>query len=124
VGWLASRIGQGKIWLLAQREPITWSALRARLTAMKLLPRTYAGRFAVLGGIVLFLLLVLPWYAKSHKDEKGVVTYPNAALITICFGIIAGRRSCNMSCQPPSTGSLNFRCRNSKSRMDYSDLSA
>ena len=34
----------------------------------------------VLAGIVLLLLLVLPWYAKGHKDEKGVVTYPNAAL--------------------------------------------
>jgi hypothetical protein len=36
---------------------------------------------AVLVGIVLLLLLVLPWYAKGHKDKNDVVTYPNAALV-------------------------------------------
>jgi hypothetical protein len=24
------------------------------------------------------LILALPWYAKGHKDDTGVVTYPNA----------------------------------------------
>jgi uncharacterized protein YjbI with pentapeptide repeats len=65
---------------MASRDPITWAALRAKLTTLPL-PSTNAGRLAVFGGIVLLLLLVLPWYAKGHKDEKGVVTYPNAALI-------------------------------------------
>jgi uncharacterized protein YjbI with pentapeptide repeats len=41
---------------------------------------------AVLVGIVLLQLLVLPWYAKGHKDEKGVVTYPNAALVNPILG--------------------------------------
>ena len=35
----------------------------------------------MLVGIVVLLLLVLPWYAKGHKDKNGVVTYPNATLI-------------------------------------------
>ena len=75
-----ARSPQGWRWLMAPRDPITWAALRAKPTTLSL-PSTNAGRFAVLVGIVLLLLLVLPWYAKGHKDEKGVVTYPNAALI-------------------------------------------
>jgi hypothetical protein len=70
------------LWLTAPRAPTTWAALRIRLTTLPLLPNTYAGRLVVLVGIVLLLLLlVLPWYAKGHKDKNGVVTYPNAALV-------------------------------------------
>jgi hypothetical protein len=83
--WLALRIEQGRQWLIARRDPLTWTTLRAKLTLLKL-PSTYAGRLAVLAGIVLLLLLVLPWYARGHKDEKGVVTYPNAALINPILG--------------------------------------
>ena len=75
-----ARSQQGWRCLMAPRDPITWAALRAKLTTLSL-PSTNAGRLAVLAGIVLLLLLVLPWYAKGHKDEKGVVTYPNAAII-------------------------------------------
>jgi hypothetical protein len=79
---VTAQFQQGWRWLMAPRGPLTWTALRARLTTLRLLPSTYAGRFAVLlGGILLLLLLVLPWYAKGHKDKGGVVTYPNAALI-------------------------------------------
>jgi hypothetical protein len=67
-------------WLIAPRQAVTWAALRAKFSTLPL-PSTYAGHFAVLAGIVLLLLLVLPWYAKGHKDDKGVVTYPNAGLI-------------------------------------------
>jgi len=77
---------QDWLWLMAPRDQITLATLRAKITTLSL-PNTYAGRFAVLGGIILLLLLVLPWYAKGHKDKNGVVTYPNAALIN---PIIAG----------------------------------
>jgi hypothetical protein len=77
---LAPVRAQGQQWLSAEREPLTWAALWTKLTALKL-PSTFARRFVVLGVIVLLLLLVLPWYAKGRKDEKHVVTYPNAALI-------------------------------------------
>ena len=79
-----ARSPQGWRWLMAPRDPITWAALRAKLTTLSL-PSTNSGRLAVLVGIVLLLLLVLPWYAKGHKDEKGVVTYPNAAIINPIF---------------------------------------
>ena len=68
-------------WLVKQHDPITWTVLRARLTSLPLLPNSNAGRLAVLVGLVVLLLLVLPWYAKGHKDKNGVVTYPNATLI-------------------------------------------
>jgi hypothetical protein len=76
---------QGWRWLMAQRNPITWADLRTKITTLPL-PSTYVGRFAVLGGIILLLLLVLPWYGKGHKDDKGVVTYRNAALINPILG--------------------------------------
>ena len=41
----------------------------------------------MLVGIIALLLLVLPWYAKGHKDKNGVVTYPNAAIVN---PIVAG----------------------------------
>src|SRR5690348_7568263 len=68
-------------WLMKQRDPITWTVLRSRLATLSLLPSSYAGRFAVLAGIIVLLLLMLPWYAKGHKDKNSVVTYPNATLI-------------------------------------------
>jgi hypothetical protein len=64
-------------WLFAPRERVALAAIRVRLTTML---ATNAGRLTVLAVIVLVLVLVLPWYAKSHIDINGVVTYPNAAL--------------------------------------------
>src|ERR1700727_2730789 len=78
---IARRAQQGWRWLIKPRDPINWAAVRAKPTMLALLPSTNAGRFAVLGGIVVLLLLVLPWYAKGHKDKNGAVTYPNAALV-------------------------------------------
>ena len=78
---VVARYQSWRRWLMERRDPITWTVLRARLTTLQLLPSGNAGRFAVLMGIVVLLLLVLPWYAKGHKDKNGVVTYPNAALI-------------------------------------------
>jgi hypothetical protein len=51
-----------------------------------LLPNTHVGRLAVLVGIVLILLLVVPWYAKGRKDKNSEVTYPNAALVNPILG--------------------------------------
>jgi uncharacterized protein YjbI with pentapeptide repeats len=79
------QLERGRQWLMAPRDPIIWAAVRTKLITVKL-PSTYAGRLAVLVGVVLLLLLVLPWYAKGHKDEKGVVTYPNAALVNPILG--------------------------------------
>lgn len=56
---------------------IAWADLRVRLIQLL---STYAGAGIVLL-LLLMLLLVLPWYAKGHKEENGVVTYPNAALV-------------------------------------------
>ena len=78
---VTARSRQGWQWLMTPRDPITRAALRAKLTTLPLLPSTYTGRLAVLVGIVLMLLVVLPWYGKGHKDKNGVVTYPNAALV-------------------------------------------
>jgi uncharacterized protein YjbI with pentapeptide repeats len=78
---VVARFRQSWRWLMERRDPITWTVLRARLTTLPLLPSRNAGRFAVLAGIVVLLLLVSPWYAKGHKDKNGVITYPNAALI-------------------------------------------
>jgi Pentapeptide repeats (8 copies) len=84
--WLAPRIEQGRHWLTAPREPLTWAALRSKLTTLKL-PSTYAGRLAVLGVIVLLLLPVLSWYAaEQKKDDKGAATYPHASLINPILG--------------------------------------
>ena len=70
--------GEGRLDL----KPLAEMTRASRDVAAKIWPGTYAGRFAVLGGgIVILLLLVLPWYAKGHKDKNGVVTYPNAALV-------------------------------------------
>lgn len=78
---VTARSRQGRQWLMTSRDPITWATVRARLTALPLLPNTNAGRLAALAGVVVLLLLVLPWYAKGHKDKNGVVSYPNAALL-------------------------------------------
>jgi hypothetical protein len=78
---IAARFQQGWRWLVKQRDPVTWTVLRARLTTLPLLPNSNAGRLAVLVGLVVLLLLVLPWYAKGHKDKNGVVAYPNATLV-------------------------------------------
>jgi hypothetical protein len=83
--WLAPRIEQGRHWLIAPREPLTWAALRSKLTTLKL-PSTYAGRLAVLGVIVLLLLPVLSWYARPQPGENGAVTYPHASLINPILG--------------------------------------
>src|SRR5690242_17253740 len=72
---------RGQRWLMAPRDPVTWTALRSRL-----LPSTYAGRSVVLGVIVLLLVMVLPWYWKGHEDKNGVVSYPNAALVNPILG--------------------------------------
>jgi hypothetical protein len=80
-----ARSQQGWHWLIAPRDPLTWAALRAKLTTLKL-PSTYAGRLALLGGTVLLLLLALFWYAAEHRDEKGAVTYPHASLINPILG--------------------------------------
>ena len=73
--WLAPgrRTARGRHWLIAPREPLTWTALRAKLVTPSL-PRTYGGLLAVLGVIVLLLLLVLPWYAAEKEADKGAVT--------------------------------------------------
>jgi hypothetical protein len=84
---VATRVQQGQRWLAKQHDPISWTVLRTRLATLPLLPRTNAGRCAVLVGIIALLLLVLPWYAKGHKDKNGVVTYPNAAIVN---PIVAG----------------------------------
>jgi hypothetical protein len=55
---VTTRSQQGWEWLIATRDPLTWADLRAKLTTLKL-PSTYAGRLALLSGIVLLLLLVL-----------------------------------------------------------------
>ena len=78
---VATRVQQGQRWLAKQHDPITWNVLRDRLATLPLLPRSNARRCAVLVGIIVLLLLVLPWYAKGHKDKNRVVTYPNATLI-------------------------------------------
>ena len=65
---------------MARSDPITWAALRAKLTTLPL-PSTNGGRLTLVGIVLVLLLLVLPWYAKGHKDERGVVTYPNEAFI-------------------------------------------
>ena len=78
---IAARCQQGWQWLVELRDPITWTVLRARLTTLPLLPSSNAGRCAVLVGIIVLLLLVLPWYAKGHKNKTGVVTFPNATLV-------------------------------------------
>jgi hypothetical protein len=70
---------------MASRDPLTWAAVRAKVTPLPV-PSTNAGRFAVVGAVVLLLLLVLPWYGKGHKDDKGVITYPNAALVNPILG--------------------------------------
>ena len=78
---MVTRCQQGRRWLAKQHDPITWTVLRGRLTTLSLLPSTNAGRCAVIAGAIVLLLLVLPWYAKGHKDKNGVVTYPNATFI-------------------------------------------
>jgi hypothetical protein len=83
--WLAPRIERGWHWMIAPREPLTWAALRSKLTTLKL-PNTYAGRLAVLGVIVLLLLPVLFWYARPQPGEKGAVTYPHASLLNPILG--------------------------------------
>ena len=85
--WLARRIAQGWHWLIAPGKPLTWAALRAKLTLTTLpLPKTNGGRLAVLVGVGVLILLALLWYASGQPDEKGVVTYPHASLINPILG--------------------------------------
>src|SRR5215475_2546347 len=72
-------------WLKEPRDPITWAAIRAKLTTLKL-PSTYAGRLVLLGGIILLLLLALLWYAAEQRDDKGAITYPHVSLINPILG--------------------------------------
>ena len=59
------------------RDPITWTVLHARTDhTANCLPSSNAGRCAALVGIIVLLLLVLPWYAKGHKNKTGVVAFP------------------------------------------------
>jgi hypothetical protein len=92
---VTARSRQGWRWLMAPRPPLTWADLRAKLRVrIRRLPSRNAGRLvvlgsiglAVVGGIVLLLLLVLPWYAVEQKDDKGAVTYPHASLINPILG--------------------------------------
>ena len=70
-------------WLFYERDPITWAALRARLTLTTLpLPKTIVGRL----GVGVLLLMALLWYASEQPDGKGGVTYPHASLINPILG--------------------------------------
>jgi len=70
-------------WLFYERDPITLAALRARLALTTLpLPKTNVGRL----GVGVLLLLALLWYASAERDDKGIVTYPNATLINPILG--------------------------------------
>jgi hypothetical protein len=85
--WAAPCLEQARQWLAAPREPLTWAALRAKLTLATLpLPKTNGGRLAVLVGVGVLLLLALLWYASGQPDDKGVVTYPHASLINPILG--------------------------------------
>ena len=85
--WAAPCLEQARQWLTAPREPLTWAALRAKLTLTTLpLPKTNGGRLAVLVGVGVLLLLALLWYASGQPDDKGVVTYPHASLINPILG--------------------------------------
>jgi pentapeptide repeat protein len=85
--WAVPRLEQARQWLTAPREPLTWAALRAKLTLTTLpLPRTNGGRLAMLVGVGVLLLLALLWYASGQPDDKGVVTYPHASLINPILG--------------------------------------
>jgi uncharacterized protein YjbI with pentapeptide repeats len=82
---VTTRSQQGWRWLIDQGDPLTWASLRAKLITLKL-PKTYAGRLALLGGVALLLLPVLLWYAAEQKDDKGAITYPHASLINPILG--------------------------------------
>jgi hypothetical protein len=81
IWWLWWR--QGWRWLIKRHDPLTWAALRARLSLTTLpLPRTNGGRLIVASVLVLALF----WYASGQRDDKGVVTYPHASLINPILG--------------------------------------
>jgi uncharacterized protein YjbI with pentapeptide repeats len=84
---VAMQARQGWRWLRASRGPITWAALRTRLTLTTLpLPKTNGGRLVVVSGVGVLLLQALLWYASGERDDKGVVTYPHASLINPILG--------------------------------------
>ena len=82
---MISRITEARLWLSAPRPPLTWAALVTKLTTLTL-PKTYFGRLAALGIIVLLLLPLWHWYAQPHHGEKGEITYTHANLINPILG--------------------------------------
>jgi hypothetical protein len=112
---IRSRSRQGWFWLIATRDPITWADLRAGGTGLIYpLSRTYGGRFAAAAGIVLLLLLVLPWHTQErswineiwdfysmNKDALAPVWAPlgtilvGIGIVTVGIGtmLVAGRQA-------------------------------
>jgi hypothetical protein len=79
---VVTRWQQGRQWLMTTHKPLTWAALRAKLTLTTVpLPKANGSRLAVLGGVGVLLFLGLRWYALPEPGEKGAVTYPHASLI-------------------------------------------
>ena len=74
-------------WLKAPRDPITWKQLRALVTDPPgQLPRSWLGRFLLVGVIFVLLLIVGHWYSDPQWDVQGVKSYPQAGLINPILG--------------------------------------